>query len=54
MIWTSTYPNRLKSIYMLEKKILRVMTFSTFRQETRPLFENLGILNIYELNTYCT
>ena len=33
-------------------QIIRVMTFSTFREETRPLFENLGKLNIYELNTY--
>ena len=28
------------------------MTFSKYRQESRPLFFSLGLLNIHELNTY--
>lgn len=28
------------------------MTFSKYRQESRPLFLSLGLLNIHELNTY--
>ena len=30
------------------------MTFSNYTEETRPLFESLEILNIFELNTYLT
>ena len=28
IIWTSTYPTRLRSIYLIQKKIVRIMTFS--------------------------
>ena len=30
------------------------MTFSNYTEATRPLFESLEILNIFELNTYLT
>ena len=35
-----------------QKKIIRIMAFSNYRQESRPLFRSLGLLNIYELNFY--
>ena len=37
-----------------EVKIIRIklMIFSTYTEESRPLFELLKILDIYELNTY--
>ena len=54
IIWGSTYPTRLHSIYKIQKKIVRIMTFSNYTEETRPLFESLEILNIFELNTYLT
>ena len=34
------------------KKIIRIMTFAKFRDESKPLFLALDILNIYELNLY--
>lgn len=52
ILWASTYVTRLKGIYKIQKKILRIMAFSKYRQESRPLFLSLGLLNIYELNFY--
>ena len=51
-IWGSTYPTRLLSIFKTQKKIVRIMTFSNYNDDTRPLFESLKILNIHQLNTY--
>jgi len=50
--WTSTYPSRLKSLFMLQKKIVRIMTFANYNEKSRPLFLSLKTLNIYELNIY--
>ena len=51
IVWTSTYPSRLKSLFMLQKKIVRIMTFENYNEKSRPLFLSLKILNIYELNS---
>ena len=37
---------------MLQKKIVRIMTFAKYKEKSRPLFLSLKILNIYELNIY--
>ena len=52
IIWASTYPPRLRSIYLIQKKIVRIMTFSKYREESRPIFVLLKLMNIYELNMY--
>ena len=52
IIWTSTYPPRLRTIYLIQKKIVRIMTFSKYREESRPIFVLLKLMNIYELNMY--
>ena len=53
-IWGSTYPTRLLSIFKTQTKIERIMTFSNYNDDTRPLFESIKILNIYQFNTYLT
>ena len=53
-IWGSTYPTRLLSIFKTQKKIVMTMTFSNYNDDTKPLFQSLKILNIYQLNTYLT
>ena len=50
--WTSTYPTRLQPIFIIQKKIVRIMTFSKYREETSQIFRSLNIMNIYELNKY--
>ena len=52
IIWTSTYPTKLKSIFMIQKEIVRIMRFAKYKYKSRPLFLLLKILNIYELNIY--
>ena len=39
-------------MYNIQKKIVRIATFSKFTQETRPIFLYLILLKIYELNSY--
>ena len=52
IIWTSTYPTRLKLIITIQKKLIRIMTFSKYQDESKALFQSLKILDIYELNKY--
>ena len=52
IIWGSNYISRLDRIYKIQKKVIRIMTFSKYRQESKPLFLSLGLLNIYEINRY--
>ena len=52
IVWTSTYPTRLNSLFMIQKKIVKIMTFKNYSEKSRPLFVALKILNIYELNIY--
>ena len=45
VIWTSNYPTRLESIPTIQKKLLRiVMTFSSYQEKSKPLFQSLKIL----------
>ena len=52
IVWTSTYPSRLKLLFMLQKKVVSIMTFAKYKENSTPLFLSLKILNIYELNIY--
>ena len=52
IIWTSTYPTRLKPILTIQKKLVRIMTFSKYQDKSKPLFQSLKILDIHELNMY--
>jgi len=51
IIWTSTYSTSLELLFMIQK---RIITFSKYRNESKPLFLSLKILNIrikYILNS---
>ena len=50
--WVTKYPTRLRSIYIAQKKMVRLMTFSSFRETSQPLFKLLKIMNVYETNLY--
>lgn len=36
--WTCTYPTRLQSIFITQKKLVRIMTFSNYRELSKRLF----------------
>ena len=48
LIWGSNYKTRLETIHKLQKRALRVITFSHPRSPSRPLFHRLNVLNIFK------
>lgn len=50
--WGNTYESNLKPIYTLQKRALRIITFSAFDHPSSPLFKSLGITKFFDLVTY--
>ena len=53
-IWGHTYKSYIKPLYLTQKKIIRLITFSDRLAHTKPLFEKLRLLNIYDAYVYFT
>ena len=51
-VWGNTYSTYLKRLTLLQKRALRIITFSGFREHTDVLFQNLKILKIREINKH--
>ena len=45
-IWGNTLKKYLNKVHLIQKKVIRIITFSEFSEHTAPLLEKLGILNI--------
>ena len=54
MIWASNYPSSLDKIRVLQKRLLRLVTFSEPRTPSAPLFKKLKVLNIEQICSYQT
>ena len=54
MIWSSTYQIRLKPLFLTQKKLVRLTTFTKYNEESKPIFRQLNLLNIHELSTNLT
>ena len=54
LIWGNTYNKQIQMLMNIKKKIVRLMTFNSYMEHTKPIFENLKILNIYKVNDYLT
>ena len=52
--WSSTYVSNLNRIYYLLKRAVRAITNSKYRVDTAPLFSNLEVLDIFQVNTLDT
>ena len=48
-IWGSTYDTHLKPIEILQKKILRLITNSSYYAHTTPIFQELNILKLCDI-----
>ena len=46
----SKYTTRLAPIRRLQKKIIRIIAFSKFKGHTGPLFKQLSILSLHDIN----
>lgn len=51
-IWGKTYITNLKPLYLLQKKIVRIISGSSYLAHTEPLMKEHKILNIDSINVY--
>ena len=51
-VWGNTYKKYLNKLQLVQKKIIRIITYSEFSAHTAPLLDKLNILNIYQLIEY--
>ena len=49
IVWGSTYHSNLETILKLQKKSLRIITKSSYRAHSEPLFYKLNKLNIFDI-----
>ena len=49
LVWGHTYKSNLHSLLILQKKAMRIMTFSGFREHTSPIFKALNLLKYLDL-----
>lgn len=54
IIWASIFPTSLHKLFLLQKKFIRLATTSTQSEPSAPLFMQLKILSIFDINVYQT
>ena len=52
VVWANTYKSKLQPIFILQKRIVRICSFSSRLAHTSELFIQLNILTIFQLNSY--
>ena len=50
--WSSTYVSNLNRIFIPQKRAVRAITNSDYRAHSAPLFAKLGILDIFQVNSF--
>lgn len=51
-VWGNNYQINLEKIFILQKKLIRIVTCSPYRAHTEPLFVANNVLTVYDINTY--
>ena len=51
-IWGRSYKVNIESLFRMQKKIVRIVTFSNRKEHTSPLFKKLNILPLSKLYEY--
>ena len=49
LIWGNTYETTLKPLFILQKKAVRIITFSKLDSCSSPLFKSLGLINFFDI-----
>jgi hypothetical protein len=49
LVWGHTYKSNLHPLLILQKKAMRIMTFSGFREHTSPILKALNLLKFLDL-----
>ena len=52
LVWGSTYHTNINPLLILQKRALRIMTFSKFDAHSSPLFKLTNILKLFDLTKY--
>jgi len=52
VIWGGAARTQLDKVHKLQKRAVRIMTHSSYLEHTKPLFKQLGVLNVYDLYRY--
>ena len=52
VIWCNTYETHLSKLLVLQRKIIRAISWSEYRAHAPPLFHRLGLLRLTEFNDY--
>ncbi|MFM9988300.1 RNA-directed DNA polymerase [Flavobacterium sp.] len=52
LIWGSASATALRRLVCLQKRALRLITLSTFRSPSNPLFVSLKLLKLFDINIY--
>ena len=50
-VWGSTYKTNLQCVFYAQKMAMRAITFSSWRTHSKPLFQKLKILDVYNLHS---
>ena len=53
-VWGLTYPTHLNKVFILQKKIIKCMTFNDIMVPSSPLFHELEFLNLNDINNLQT
>jgi hypothetical protein len=51
-LWGGAYTTYINDLFLLQKKIIRIMCNAKYRDKTKPLFSKLKILPLQKLHTY--
>ena len=49
LAWSNTYPSTIQPLFILQKRAMRIITFSKFDASSSPLFRNLNIIKLHVL-----
>ena len=49
LIWGNTYDTTLKPIFILQKKAVRIITFSKLDSYSSPLFKSFGLIKFFDI-----
>ena len=47
--WGNTYQTTLQPLFILQKKALRIITFSSYNEHSSPLFKDLNDVKLFDI-----
>ena len=50
--WGNTYQTTLQPLFILQKKALRIITFSSYNEHSSPLFKDLNVVKLSDIVTF--